>query len=159
MSIAVGAVVVSDMAVAAVLVCSGMAVVAVTLDGSRTLRGSDSERQGHGTAVCGETRTTNNERTMIYCKDSVTPAGPLALCHARIHYSSGGAVGGCVHCGGMCVGCGGVCKQGGGVRTRCHITVEQGDGGLRQCMHRYQQSLFPSALPVSFCTLSLHTLT
>ena len=57
------------------------------VDGSRTLRGSDSERQGHGTAVCGETRTTNNEKTMIYCKDSVTPAGPLALHHARIHYS------------------------------------------------------------------------
>ena len=58
------------------------------VDGSRTLRGSDSERQGHGTAVCGETRTTNNEKTMIYCKDSVTPAGPLALRHARIHYSN-----------------------------------------------------------------------
>ena len=58
------------------------------MDGSRTLRGSDSERQGHRTAVCGETRTTNNKKTMIYCKDSVTPAGPLALCHARIHYSN-----------------------------------------------------------------------
>ena len=62
------------------------------MDGSRTLRGSDSERQGYGTAVCGETRTTNNERTMIYCKDSVTPAGPLALCHACIHYSSGDCI-------------------------------------------------------------------
>ena len=62
------------------------------MDGSWTLRGSDSERQGHRTAVCGEMRTTNNEKTMIYCKDSVTLAGPLELRHACIHYSTGGLV-------------------------------------------------------------------
>ena len=44
MSIAVGAVVVSDMAVAAVLVCSGMAVVAVTCRTSTA--GSDSSVAG-----------------------------------------------------------------------------------------------------------------
>jgi hypothetical protein len=32
-------------------------------------------------------RTSNNEMTLIYCKDTVTPVGPLALLYARIHHS------------------------------------------------------------------------
>jgi hypothetical protein len=34
-----------------------------------------------------KTRMSNNEMTLIYCRDTVTPVGPLALLYARIHHS------------------------------------------------------------------------